>query len=67
VHYLMWLGTAVLFAAGFVAFIWDFAKAGLPKMDVGKPYPPLLAPEGAQDCDASESALPLTPHWPVTQ
>ena len=47
VHYLMWLGTAVLFAAGFVAFIWDFAKAGLPKMDVGKPYPPSPGTRGS--------------------
>jgi nitric oxide reductase subunit B len=31
VHYLMWLATSVLFAAGVIAFIWDFAKAGLPR------------------------------------
>jgi nitric oxide reductase subunit B len=31
VHYLMWLATAVMFAAGVIAFIWDFARAGLPR------------------------------------
>jgi nitric oxide reductase subunit B len=31
VHYLMWLATSVMFAAGVIAFIWDFAKAGLPR------------------------------------
>jgi nitric oxide reductase subunit B len=30
VHYLMWLATSIVFAAGVMAFIWDFAKAGLP-------------------------------------
>ena len=34
VHYLMWLGTAVIFAAGVIAFIWDFARAGLPRATV---------------------------------
>ena len=34
VHYLMWLGTSWLFAAGVIAFIWDFAKAGLPRATV---------------------------------
>jgi nitric oxide reductase subunit B len=36
VHYLMWLGTAMLFAVGVAAYIWDFAKAGLPRVAVGK-------------------------------
>src|SRR5262249_10957647 len=31
VHYLMWLATAVVFALGTVAFLWDFASAGPPK------------------------------------
>ncbi|MBI2963544.1 MAG: cbb3-type cytochrome c oxidase subunit I [Deltaproteobacteria bacterium] len=31
VHYLMWLATAVLFAGGAVAFLWDFVSAGPPK------------------------------------
>jgi nitric oxide reductase subunit B len=31
VHYLMWLATSIVFAAGVVAFIWDFARAGLPR------------------------------------
>jgi len=31
VHYLMWLGTAVVFAFGVVAFLWDFAAAGPPR------------------------------------
>jgi nitric oxide reductase subunit B len=31
VHYLMWLGTAVVFALGVVAFLWDFAAAGPPR------------------------------------
>jgi nitric oxide reductase subunit B len=34
VHYLMWLGTAVIFAAGIIAFLWDFARAGLPRAPV---------------------------------
>ena len=34
VHYLMWLGTAVIFAAGVIAFLWDFARAGLPRATV---------------------------------
>ena len=33
VHYLMWLGTS-FFALGVMAFIWDFAKAGLPRAAV---------------------------------
>jgi nitric oxide reductase subunit B len=36
VHYLMWLGTSILFALGVMAFIWDFAKAGPPRAAVGK-------------------------------
>ena len=31
VHYLMWLSTAVVFAFGVVAFLWDFAAAGPPR------------------------------------
>jgi len=31
VHYLMWLGTGVLFAAGVAAYVWDFVRAGLPQ------------------------------------
>jgi nitric oxide reductase subunit B len=34
VHYLMWLATSIVFAAGVIAFIWDFAKAGLPRATV---------------------------------
>jgi len=30
VHYLMWLATGLIFAAGVGAFVWDFARAGLP-------------------------------------
>lgn len=36
VHYLMWLGTSILFALGVMAFIRDFAKAGPPRAAVGK-------------------------------
>jgi len=36
VHYLMWLATSIVFAAGVIAFIWDFAKAGLPQATVVK-------------------------------
>jgi nitric oxide reductase subunit B len=36
VHYLMWLATSIVFAAGVIAFIWDFAKAGLPRPAVSK-------------------------------
>jgi nitric oxide reductase subunit B len=31
VHYLMWLATAVLFAVGAGAFVWDFIGAGPPR------------------------------------
>ena len=31
VHYLMWLGTAVVFSLGAMAFLWDFATAGPPR------------------------------------
>lgn len=31
VHYLMWLGTSVVFASGVIAYLWDFARAGLPR------------------------------------
>jgi hypothetical protein len=37
VHYLMWLGTAVVFAAGVIAFNWDFVSAGLPRAIVKGP------------------------------
>jgi hypothetical protein len=37
VHYFMWLGTAVVFAAGVIAFIWDFVSAGLPRVIVKGP------------------------------
>jgi nitric oxide reductase subunit B len=36
VHYLMWLGTSIVFAAGVVAFIWDFASVGLPRAIIKK-------------------------------
>jgi nitric oxide reductase subunit B len=36
VHYLMWLATSIVFAAGVIAFIWDFAKAGLPRATITK-------------------------------
>ncbi|MEB2344767.1 MAG: cbb3-type cytochrome c oxidase subunit I [Deltaproteobacteria bacterium] len=31
VHYLMWLGTGVIFAAGAGCFLWNFVSAGLPR------------------------------------
>jgi nitric oxide reductase subunit B len=31
VHYLMWLGTSVIFALGVGAFVWDFVRAGAPR------------------------------------
>jgi nitric oxide reductase subunit B len=31
VHYLMWLGTSVVFALGAVAYIVDFVRAGAPR------------------------------------
>src|SRR5690606_27415388 len=31
VHYLMWLGTAVIFATGAGLFLWNFVAAGLPR------------------------------------
>jgi len=31
VHYLMWLGTAVVFAFGVAAYVWDFVRAGAPR------------------------------------
>ena len=31
VHYLMWLATAVLFALGVAAYVWDFVRAGAPR------------------------------------
>jgi len=31
VHYLMWLGTSVVFALGVAAYIWDFVRAGAPR------------------------------------
>jgi nitric oxide reductase subunit B len=34
VHYLMWLGTSVVFTAGLAAYVWDFACAGLPRRAV---------------------------------
>jgi nitric oxide reductase subunit B len=30
VHYLMWLGTGVVFAAGVAAYVWDFIRHGPP-------------------------------------
>jgi nitric oxide reductase subunit B len=36
VHYLMWLGTSIVFAAGVVAFILDFASIGLPRALIKK-------------------------------
>jgi nitric oxide reductase subunit B len=31
VHYLMWLGTSLVFGAGVAAFVWDFVRAGAPR------------------------------------
>ena len=31
VHYLMWLGTALVFALGVAAYVWDFVRAGAPR------------------------------------
>jgi len=31
VHYLMWLGTAVIFSIGAGAYVWDFVRAGTPR------------------------------------
>jgi nitric oxide reductase subunit B len=31
VHYLMWLGTSVIFGAGAAAYVWDFVRAGAPR------------------------------------
>lgn len=31
VHYLMWLATAVVFAIGVAAYVWDFVRAGAPR------------------------------------
>jgi nitric oxide reductase subunit B len=39
VHYLMWLGTSVIFALGVGAFVWDFVRAGAPRR---------FAPEGGR-------------------
>jgi len=30
VHYLMWLGTAVVFSIGVAGYVWDFVRHGLP-------------------------------------
>ena len=35
VHYLMWLGTSVLFALGVAAYVWDFVRAGAPRAASG--------------------------------
>jgi nitric oxide reductase subunit B len=35
VHYLMWLGTAVIFALGAAAYVWDFVRAGAPRAGSG--------------------------------
>jgi hypothetical protein len=32
----MWLGTAIVFGAGVVAFIWDFASVGPPRAVIKK-------------------------------
>ena len=37
VHYLMWLGTAVIFAAGVAAYVWDFVHAGAPRSGASVP------------------------------
>jgi nitric oxide reductase subunit B len=31
VHYLMWLGTSVVFGIGVGAYVWDFVRAGAPR------------------------------------
>jgi nitric oxide reductase subunit B len=33
VHYLMWLGTSAIFAAGAGAYLWDFVSAGVPRAE----------------------------------
>jgi nitric oxide reductase subunit B len=37
VHYLMWLATAVVFASGAAAYVWDFVRAGAPRGDADAP------------------------------
>jgi len=46
VHYLMWLATGLIFAAGVGAFVWDFARAGLPSR-AEAPAAAALRPETA--------------------
>jgi hypothetical protein len=36
-HYLMWLGMAIVFAGGVIAFIWGFVSFGLPRGMLEKP------------------------------
>jgi nitric oxide reductase subunit B len=45
VHYLMWLGTAVVFAAGVAAYVWDFVRAGPPVAVPAGPTPRTEAAE----------------------
>ena len=40
VHYLMWLGTGVIFACGVAGYVWDFVRHGPPL--------PIPATEGAR-------------------
>ena len=48
VHYLMWLGTAIVFAGGVIAFIWDFVSFGLPRGMLEKPRARLGTDIGAE-------------------
>jgi nitric oxide reductase subunit B len=36
VHYLMWLGTSVIFSVGAGLFLWNFVSAGLPRPAAGE-------------------------------
>ena len=48
VHYLMWLATGIVFTLGAMAFIWDFATAGVPQRVVGTRRTERLAEAAAQ-------------------
>lgn len=43
VHYLMWLFTGTIFAAGVAAFAWDFVRAGVPRRGADTSMPVSVA------------------------
>lgn len=55
VHYLMWLGTGLIFASGVACFIWDFVSAGLPPAARGA-LEAAPAPAGAPGPEAGPPA-----------